>query len=148
VHQVDRIIEAPAGVAWRILIDTREWPIWGPSVRAVEAPAQLIGPGMRGRIQTPLGLWLPFEVTRWEPGHAWSWRVAGVDATGHRVTPLGPALSCHLRDPALGTLLSLGLRCGLAPDRDARDSLRGCALRRMPAAGAACARSRSSSTID
>jgi hypothetical protein len=90
VHQVDRIIAAPAGVAWRILIDTREWPIWGPSVRAVEAPAQLICPGMRGRIQTPLGLWLPFEITRWEPEHAWSWRVAGAEATGHRVTPLGP----------------------------------------------------------
>ncbi|MFB1490805.1 MULTISPECIES: hypothetical protein [unclassified Thiocapsa] len=57
MHKVDRIIEAPAGVAWRILTDTREWPIWGPSVRAVEAPADLIGPGMRGRIQTPVGLW-------------------------------------------------------------------------------------------
>jgi hypothetical protein len=45
MHQVDRILEAPAGVAWRILIDTREWPIWGPSVRAVEAPSHLNGPG-------------------------------------------------------------------------------------------------------
>jgi hypothetical protein len=61
-----------------------------PSVRAVEAPADLIGPGMRGRIQTPVGLWLPFEITRWEPEHVWAWRVAGVEATGHRVDPLGP----------------------------------------------------------
>jgi hypothetical protein len=91
VHHVDRIIEAPANVAWRILTDTREWPIWGPSVRAVEAPSHLIGPGMRGRMQTPVGLWLPFEITRWEPEHAWAWRVAGVEATGHRVDPLGPS---------------------------------------------------------
>ncbi|UHD17889.1 SRPBCC family protein [Thiocapsa bogorovii] len=90
MNQVSRIIEAPAGVAWRILTDTREWPIWGPSVRAVDVPADLIGPGMRGRIQTPVGLWLPFEIIRWEPEHAWAWRVAGVEATGHRVDPLGP----------------------------------------------------------
>jgi hypothetical protein len=90
VHKVDRIIEAPVGVAWRILTDTREWPIWGPSVRAVEAPADLIGPGMHGRLLTPVGLWLPFEITRWEPEHVWAWRVAGVEATGHRVDPLGP----------------------------------------------------------
>jgi hypothetical protein len=32
VHHVDRIIEAPAGIVWRILIDTREWPRWGPDL--------------------------------------------------------------------------------------------------------------------
>ncbi len=90
MHEVDRLIEAPAGVVWRILIDTREWPIWGPIVRAVESPAPLIGPEMRGRIQTPFGVWLPFQITRWEPEHAWAWRVAGIEATGHRVDPLGP----------------------------------------------------------
>lgn len=89
MHEVGRIIEAPAGVVWRILIDTREWPLWGPSVRAVRTPAQLIGPGARGRIQTPVGLWLPFEITHWEPEHAWAWRVAGIAATGHRVEGLG-----------------------------------------------------------
>ncbi|SDX41611.1 SRPBCC family protein [Thiocapsa roseopersicina] len=75
MHKVDRIVEAPAGIVWRILIDTREWPIWGPSVRAVVAPSHLIGPGMRGRIQTPVGLRLPFEITRREPEHAWSGRL-------------------------------------------------------------------------
>ncbi|MEY6433641.1 SRPBCC family protein [Thioalkalicoccus limnaeus] len=90
MRHVDRIIDAPADVAWRILIDTREWPIWGPSVRAVEAPASLIGPGMHGRIQTRIGLWLPFEITDWEPQRAWAWRVADIEATGHRVDPLGP----------------------------------------------------------
>ncbi len=90
MHKVDRIIEAPAKVAWRILTDPREWPICGPSMRAVEARSHLIGPGIRGRIKTPVGLWLPFELTRWEPEHAWAWLVAGIKATGHRVEPLGP----------------------------------------------------------
>jgi hypothetical protein len=45
---------------------------------------------MRGRVQTATGLWLPFEITHWEPERAWTWRVAGVPATGHRVEPLGP----------------------------------------------------------
>ena len=47
MHQIDCIIEAPAGIVWRILIDTREWPIWGPSVRAVKSPAYEAGPGPR-----------------------------------------------------------------------------------------------------
>lgn len=83
-------IDTPADAAWRILIDTEEWPRWGPSVRAVRAPARTIGPGMHGRIQTPPGLWLPFRITDWQDGRYWAWRVAGLTATGHRVTPLGP----------------------------------------------------------
>jgi hypothetical protein len=82
-------IEAPAHAAWRLLVDTREWPHWGPSVRAVDTPAALIGPGMRGRIQTPARLWLAFEITAWEPDRFWAWRVGGVLATGHRVIPTG-----------------------------------------------------------
>ena len=85
-----RIIDAPAAVAWRLLTDTEAWPRWGPSVRAVEAPARFIGDGMRGRVQTPLGLWLPFEVTAWEPERFWHWRVFGVPATGHSLRPLDP----------------------------------------------------------
>jgi hypothetical protein len=61
-------IPVPAAVAWRFLTDTKAWPRWGPSVIAVDAPARLIGPGMRGRVQTTLGLWLPFEITDWQAG--------------------------------------------------------------------------------
>ena len=39
----------------------------GAERATVEPPAHRIGLGMRGRIQTPVGLWLPFEITRWEP---------------------------------------------------------------------------------
>jgi len=82
-------LPASAASAWRLLTDTEAWPRWGPSVRAVDAPARFIGPGLRGRVQTTVGLWLPFEITRWEDGRAWHWRVGGVPATGHLVEPLG-----------------------------------------------------------
>lgn len=84
-------IAVPAAVAWRLLIDTEAWPRWGPSVGAVDAPARLAGPGLRGRVQTTPGLWLPFEITTWRDSHEWAWRVAGVPATGHLVVPLGRA---------------------------------------------------------
>ena len=84
-------IPVPAAVAWRLLTDTEAWPRWGPSVRAVDAPARLIGPGMRGRVRTALGLWFPFEISDWQAGCRWGWRVAGLPATGHIVAAVGPA---------------------------------------------------------
>jgi hypothetical protein len=81
------LIQAPAAVAWRLLTDTHEWPHWGPSVRAVECQTRLIGPDTRGKVQTALGLWLPFRITDWEPEQSWAWTVAGVPATCHRVIP-------------------------------------------------------------
>ena len=91
-----RDIDAPACVAWRLLIDTRQWPNWGPSVRAVDVPARCIGPGTRGRVQTAAGLWLPFEITDWQPDRYWDWRISGIPATGHAVEPTGPN-RCRVR---------------------------------------------------
>jgi len=91
-----RDIDAPAFVAWRLLIDTRQWPNWGPSVRAVDVPARCIGPGTRGRVQTAAGLWLPFEITDWQPDRYWDWRISGIPATGHAVEPTGPN-RCRVR---------------------------------------------------
>jgi hypothetical protein len=88
--QVTATIAAPAAVAWRLLTDTHAWPQWGPSVRAVDTPARCISAGMRGRVQTTFGLWLPFEITDWAEGSRWSWSVAGVPATGHLVEANGP----------------------------------------------------------
>lgn len=62
-------------------------------MRAVEPADQVIAAGSTGRILTAAGLWFPFEITRLEPGAYWTWRVAGLEATGHRLTP----------DPAGGT---------------------------------------------
>ena len=88
--QVTGTIEAPTAVAWRLLTDTDAWPHWGPSVRAVDTPASFIAAGMRGRVQTTPGPWLSFEITDWAEGTYWRWRVGGIPATGHRVTPSAP----------------------------------------------------------
>lgn len=78
-------IAAPAAVLWRLLVDTDRWPDWGPTVRAVELDARRLALGSRGRVQTAVGLWVPFEITRFEEGRAWSWKVGGVAATDHKV---------------------------------------------------------------
>jgi len=83
-------LDAPAGKVWELIIDTRTWPVWGPSVKAVDCRQRRITAGSQGHIKTPLGLWLPFRVTMFEPGRYWAWRVAGLAATGHQVDPLGP----------------------------------------------------------
>jgi hypothetical protein len=93
--EVDATHDVPAALAWRLLTDTHVWPKWGPSVRAVDAPARFISAGMHGRVQTTPGLWLPFEITDWEEGRAWAWRVAGIPATGHRVTSVTES-SCRV----------------------------------------------------
>ena len=93
--EVAATLDSPAAVAWRLLTDTHAWPQWGPSVRAVAAPTRFISAGMKGRVQTTPGLWLPFEITDWEGDRAWAWRVGGFPATGHRVTPLSES-SCRV----------------------------------------------------
>jgi uncharacterized protein YndB with AHSA1/START domain len=82
-------INATPGRVWRLLTDTHQWPRWGPSVQRVESPNRFIEKGDRGRVKTAAGVWLPFEITEFEPERYWAWKVAGVRATGHRVEPLG-----------------------------------------------------------
>jgi hypothetical protein len=99
---VSRRIAAPAEGVWALLTDTGKWPAWGPSITGVEpagrgagqgpGPAAgpgpgILAPGSRGRVRTVLGAALPYTVTAFEPGRYWSWSVAGIPATGHRVVP-------------------------------------------------------------
>jgi hypothetical protein len=83
-------IQAPASAAWELLTDTSRWPQWGPSVSRVESADRYIGPASTGRVQTIIGVWLPFRVTEFVAGQRWGWEVVGIPATGHRVESLGP----------------------------------------------------------
>lgn len=86
---VSRILNAPVDRIWHLIIDTQTWTRWGPSVRNVQCRDRFIRQGSIGRIQTPLRIWVPFAVDRFEPFSYWDWRVGGIPATGHRVEPEG-----------------------------------------------------------
>ena len=81
----DKEMKASAERVWQLLTDTRTWPRWGPSVRAVDSPERYIRSGLTGRICTPIGLWVPFTIETFTPNVYWDWRVGGLAATGHRV---------------------------------------------------------------
>jgi hypothetical protein len=83
---VDRWIPAPVDTVWRILVDLDYWPEWGPSVTgAVTEGGVALGPNVKGRVHTPLGVTLPFTVVEYIDGESWGWRVAGIAATRHGV---------------------------------------------------------------
>lgn len=90
-----REITAPARVVWRLIAEFELWPSWGPTVKDVITKARVVSSGVQGRVVTPVGVSLPFIITQVEPGVSWSWRVAGIDATGHRVIATGPE-TCRL----------------------------------------------------
>jgi hypothetical protein len=81
--EVSRTVAVDREAAWDLVTDTTRWPEWGPSVRAVDCERRFVRPGTTGRVRTPLG-WAPFRVVDCAP-YRWTWRVAGVPATGHRV---------------------------------------------------------------
>lgn len=87
---VAREVDADAEAAWDLLVQTDRWPDWGPSVSAVRGPDR-IGPGARGEVRIAgLGVWVPFEATAYDgDARRWTWAVAHVPATGHRVESLG-----------------------------------------------------------
>jgi hypothetical protein len=87
---VAREVDAPPDAAWDVLVSTRRWPDWGPSVTAVRGPER-IGPGSTGEVRIAgVGLWVPFEVTAFDAdARRWTWDVARVPATGHRVEAVG-----------------------------------------------------------
>jgi hypothetical protein len=83
-------IAAPAGDAWEVLTDTERWTEWGLSITEVECGQRYIAQGTSGWVKTVFGLWLPFRIDTFEEGKNWSWSVAGIKATGHRVESIGP----------------------------------------------------------
>ena len=88
---VSRSIAAPPDVAWRLLTDLAAWPQWGPSVAGASLEGDELRLGTRGSVRTAVGVSLPFEVTAFDAGRMWAWKVGGVAATDHHVeaTPDG-----------------------------------------------------------
>lgn len=82
--------DAAAPRLWQLLVDPEQWARWGPSVRSATVQADALAQGARGTVTTALGIDLPFEITRFEPGTRWAWTVHGVPATDHLVEAIGP----------------------------------------------------------
>ncbi|MEE4601113.1 MAG: SRPBCC family protein [Desulfobacteraceae bacterium] len=72
-------------IVWDIITDTSQWPRWGPTVKNVQLSERYISTGSKGQVLTSLGVWLPFIIDEYEYGSFWSWKVATIKATGHRV---------------------------------------------------------------
>jgi hypothetical protein len=130
---VTRPIDAPAETVWRVLTDTARWPEWGPSIVAVECPDRFIRAGSRGHIRTVGpgtllpglpggGLRVPFRVTTCT-NYRWTWRVAGVPATGHRVESVGENCRAAFEIPLPAAAYAPVCRRALADiERTARDA--------------------------
>ncbi len=85
--RVRRTVHAPPSEVWRALTCPADWPTWGPTVRAASGP-ESIALGSRGTVRPVVGPAVPFRVDAFIPGRFWSWRVAGVSATGHTIAPV------------------------------------------------------------
>ena len=112
---VRRHVDASPNTVWSLLVDLEAWPLWGPSVTRAELDhGTELGLGSRGRVWTPVGVPLPFEITDFVPGRRWSWHVAGIPATTHGVVASGrgtsASMSAPLWAPAYLPVLALGLR--------------------------------------
>lgn len=88
--RVARELQASPQRVWDLLTDTVQWPRWGPTVTEVSSSERFLRKGSRGRVRTPVGVWLPFTVTAYEHLCYWGWKVAGIEATGHRLIVIGP----------------------------------------------------------
>ena len=109
------VIDAPPEAVWPLITRFDWWPTWGPTVSGVTSASREVAPQVRGRVTTPVGVSLPFEITEFEAGHNWSWRVAGRRATGHRIELLPDGrTNVVFTAPAhwgpYGVVLSAGLR--------------------------------------
>lgn len=121
--QVVKVINAPLERIWEILIDTRQWPVWGPSVRRVDCPQRFIYSGLQGRLKTAVGIWVTFEITNCEAPLFWDWKVSGFAATGHRLNKLNET-SCELIFELPFAAFPYALICRQAANRIARLSLK------------------------
>jgi len=85
--RVTQDVAASPERSWNVLVDTRLWARWGPSITAVDlhGDGTIISGGSTGRVLTIAGIWLPFEITEFVAGQRWAWSIQGIGATGHEV---------------------------------------------------------------
>ena len=112
-------VEAPAAAAWAAISRYEHWPTWGPSVTAVDPARGDVAPGAAGHVRGPVGPWIPFRIDDVEPGRRWTWHVAGIPATGHRVEAEGPD-ACRVVFEVPAWALPYAAVCRLAIPRIAR----------------------------
>ena len=85
--EASHVLEAPAGDAWELLVDTTRWPEWSPLVNGVESSDRRLRPGTTGRVRVS-GVWVPFQIADCSD-RRWTWRISGVPIAAHRVDDLG-----------------------------------------------------------
>lgn len=102
---VSRVVDAPADAVWAVLTDTTQWSAWGPTVAAVDCDVRHIEAGTTGRIRVSgVGIWVPFEIDSFverKTRKRWTWTVARIPATGHRVDSLGDRCRVRFEVPLL-----------------------------------------------
>ncbi len=110
-----RFVHVPPEQAWALLSDAGTWSTWGPTVSAAEPVGEQLRLGLRGRVRTPVGLWLPFQITAFDPPRSWAWSVLSIPATNHVIAPApgGCRVSFAVPTPAFAYLAV----CRLALER-------------------------------
>jgi len=112
---VSRFVQASPEEAWALISRTTSWPAWGPTISAVEPVDAAISLSMRGRVRTPLGLWLPFRITAFDPPRSWAWSVVNIPATSHSIAP-APG-GCRIRFAVPAPAVAYLAVCHLALER-------------------------------
>ena len=85
-------IDAPIDVVWSVFTDVERWPTWASSFTSVELIDGPMRLGAKARIRQPRLPTVVWEVTKWEPGHSWTWTATGPGArteASHVLTRLG-----------------------------------------------------------
>ena len=73
IERVSIAIDAPIDVVWSVFTDVERWPTWASSFTSVELIDGPMRLGAKARIRQPRLPTVVWEVTKWEPGHSWTW---------------------------------------------------------------------------
>lgn len=80
VQRASIAIDAPVDVVWSVFTDVERWPTWASSFTSVELIDGPMRLGAKARIRQPRLPTVVWEVTKWEPGHSWTWAATGPGA--------------------------------------------------------------------